>query len=230
MNTTVNMSHVRTDKDRVELFHIMVSKINRTIRDATRTDYIVLNIIKQLNKEDIIYDGKYYSFEKFMQRLEQDTNKGWIFGAKIRDDDQLKTVLIKMMAAIRNVIGKKEVTKELERFLETEHGYDVCNKLSVNLLNFLINYRYYDGFDTLMFLDIVYPELAQEIQRKKIADPPQILNAVRESGPKQAPPRRPDPPQSGGRRKSRSSKKTYPFYAKSNRNRTVRNRTVRNRK
>ena len=219
----VSMSHVRTDKDRVDLFHTMVNMINRTIKDASRTDYIVLNIVKQLNKEDIIYEGKYYSFEKFISKLEQDTRKGFIFGATIRDDDQLKTVLVKLMSAIRNVIGKREVTKELERFLETEHGYDICNKLSVNLLNFLINYRYYDGFDTLQFLDIIYPELAQEIQRKKIADPPQILNAVREGGPKQGPARRPDPPaaQSGGRRKTRGSKH-YPFGAKSKRNRTRR--------
>jgi hypothetical protein len=217
---SVMMSHIRTDKDRVELFHTMVNMINKTIKDASRTDYIVLNIIKQLNKEDIIYDGRYYSFEKFISKLEQDTRKGF-FNAKIRDDDQLKTFLVKLMAAIRNIIGKKEVTKELERFLDTEHGYDICNKLSVNLLNFLINYRYYDGFDTLQFLDIIYPELAQEIQRKKIADPPQILNAVREGGPKQGPPRRPDPPaaQSGGRRSTRSAKK-YPFGAKSRRNRT----------
>ena len=223
LNRSVNMSHIRTDKDRVELFHTMVHKITKTIRTASRTDYIVLNIVKQLNKEDIIYDGKYYSFEKFIGRVEEDTRKGFIFGAKIRDDDQLKTVLIKLMSAIRSIIGKKEVTKEVERFLETEHGYDICNKLSVNLLNFLINYTYYDGFDTLLFLDIIYPELAAEIQRKKIADPPQILNAVREAGPRPGPSRRPDPSaQSGGRRKTRSNKGTYPFGAKSKRNRTRR--------
>ena len=44
------MSHIRTDKDRVELFHAMIVRINKTIRDASRTDYIVLNIIKQLKK------------------------------------------------------------------------------------------------------------------------------------------------------------------------------------
>lgn len=220
--THTNMSHIRTDNDRVELFHTMVNMINTTIKDASRTDYIVLNIVKQLNKEDIMYEGRYYSFEKFISKLEQDTRRGFIFGARIRDDDQLKTVLVKLMSVIRNVIGKKEVTKELERFLESEHGYDISNKLSVNLLNFLINYRYYDGFDTLLFLDIIYPELAQEIQRKKIADPPQILNAAREGAPKQGPPRRPDPPaQSGGRRSARS-RKGYPFGAKSKRNRTRR--------
>lgn len=222
-----SMSHIRTDKDRVELFHAMVKKINTTIRDATRTDYIVLNIVKQLNKEDIIYDGIYYSFEKFIAKVEQDTRKGWVFNAKIRDDDQLKTVLIKLFAAIQKVISKREVTKELERFLDTEHGFDICNKLSVNLLNFLINYRYYDGFDTLLFLDTIYPELAQEIQRKKIADPPQILNAVREDRAKPAPYRRPDPTpaQTGGRRKTRSSKKNhYPFKRK--RNNTRRNTSL----
>ena len=219
-----NITHIRTDKDRVKLFHTMVNMINKTIKDASRTDYIVLNIVKQLNKEDIIYDGTYYNFEKFISKLEQATREGIIFNAKIRDSNQLKTILVKIFATIQKIIGKKEVTKELERFLETEHGYDICNKLSVNLLNFLINYRYYDGFDTLQFLDIIYPELAQEIQRKKIADPPQILNAVREGGPKQGPARRPDPPaaQSGGRRSTRSNKKSYPFGAKSKRNRTRR--------
>lgn len=219
-----NITHIRTDKDRVELFHTMVNMINKTIKDASRTDYIVLNIVKQLNKEDIAYNGTYYNFEEFISKLEQDTRKGFIFNAKIRDSDQLKTILVKIFATIQKIIGKKEVTKELERFLETEHGYDICNKLSVNLLNFLINYRYYDGFYTLQFLDIIYHELAQEIQRKKIADPPQILNAVREGGPKQGPARRPDPPaaQSGGRRSTRSGKKSYPFGAKSKRNRTRR--------
>lgn len=221
--SSYSMSHIRTDKDRVELFHAMIVRINKTIRDASRTDYIVLNIIKQLNKEDIIYDGIYYNFEKFIAKVEQDTRKGWVFNAKIRDDDQLKTVLVKLFASIQKVIGKKEVTKELERFLDTEHGYDICNKLSVNLFNFLINYRYYDGFDTLLFLDTIYPELAQEIQRKKIADPPQILNVAREDRGRPNPPRRPDPPpaQSGGRRKSRRNKsKQYPFMK---RNRTRRN-------
>jgi len=224
------MSHIRTDKDRVELFHAMVNKINKTIQTANRTDYIVLHIIKHLNKENIIYDGIYYNFEKFIKKVEQDTRKGFIFKTTtIRNSDQLKTLLVKIFATIQKIIGKKEITKELERFLETEHGYDICNKLSVNLFNFLINYHYYDGFDTLLFLDTIYPELAQEIQRKKIADPPQILNAIREERSKPAPYRRPEPPapapapaQTGGRRRSTRSSTTYPFQRK--RNRTRRNK------
>ena len=150
------MSHIRTDKDRVKLFHEMMKRINKTIKHASRTDYIILHIIKELNKEDIIYDGKYYSFEKFIAKVESDTKNRFIFlRSKIGDNDELKTILVELFAAIQKIIGKKEVTKELERFIDTKYGYDICNKLSVNLLNFLINYNYYDGFDTLLFLDTI---------------------------------------------------------------------------
>ena len=125
-----NINHIRTDKDRVKLFHTMVNMINKTIKDASRTDYIVLNIVKQLNKEDIIYNGKYYNFEEFISKLEQDTREGIIFNAKIRDSDQLKTILVKIFATIQKIIGKKEITKELERFLETEHEGE-CNDIGV---------------------------------------------------------------------------------------------------
>jgi len=195
----------------------MIKRIHKTIQMANKTDYLVLHIVKHLNKDEIIYDGIYYNFEKFIAKVESDT-KGF-FSTKVRDNDELKTILISLFSSIQKVIGKKELTKELEHFIDTKHGYDISNKLSINLLNFLVNYNYYYGFDTLKCLDIIYPELIQEIKRKKIPDPPQILDAVRDGGYKQeAPPRRPEPAaQAGGRRKTRSSKgKHYPFQGRRN--------------
>jgi hypothetical protein len=223
-NTRVDMSHVRTDKDRIELFNIMLDLVRSTIRDANKTDYIVLNVVKQLDKEDIHYEGKFHSFSNFINKIAQDTKRGFLGGAPIlKDGDQLKTILVKIFTAITSVISKKEISKEVDRFLENEYGYEISNKKSVNILNLLVNYHYYDKFDTLRFLDIIYPELASEIQAKKIADPPQVLNVARNDSrgkPASQYPKRSDPPPSGGQAGgSRRSKKSYPFTRRRSRTR-----------
>ena len=59
-NMTVDMSHIRTDKDRVELFHSMIELIKSTIKDAKKNDYISMNVVKKLDDEDIHYTVFYH--------------------------------------------------------------------------------------------------------------------------------------------------------------------------
>jgi len=220
-NMTVEMSHIRTDNDRIELFHDMVELIQDTLKDTNKHDYIVLDVVKKLNNEDVHYDGKFLTFSKFIDKIENDTRKkGWFYKeSKLKHDNQLKTILIKIFSAITNVISKKDVITEVNKFINNEYGYDISDKQSVNIFNLLLNYRYYYTFDTHKFIDIIYPELASETRLKRPPPPAQILDSSRNDTRKQGSfPKRTDapasgpPPQAGGTRRNRK-KTTYPFGA-----------------
>ena len=218
---TVEMSHIRTDNDRIDLFHDMVELIQDTLKDTNKHDYIVLDVVKKLNNEDVHYDGKFLSFPKFIDKIENDTRKkGWFYKeSKLKHDNQLKTVLIKIFSAITNVISKKDVVKEVSRFIENEYGYDISDKQSINIFNLLVNYRYYYTFDTHKFIEIIYPELASETRGKRPPPPSQILDSSRDESKRQGPyPKRVEgatsgpPPQAGGTRANKHKKSSiYPF-------------------
>jgi len=178
---------IRRERDLVELLHKAVSLIHDNIKSTRKNyiivkieqDYILLRIFKELNKETIFYDGKTLSFEEFIRAIEKATSRWWLVGSKIKTHDQVKTILIKIMAAIRNVVTRKAIPRELERFIKEEHGYNICNKDSINLLNFIINFKFYHDLNTRDFIDAIYPEIAEQssIRWNIIPNPPNVIEA-----------------------------------------------------
>jgi hypothetical protein len=178
---------IRRERDLVELLHKAVSLIYENIKTTRKNyivvqieqDYILLRIYKELNKESIFYDGKTLNFEEFIRAIQKDTSRWWLVGSKIKTHDQVKTILIKIMAAIRNIITRKAIPRELERFIKEEHGYNICNKDSINLLNFLINFKFYHDLNTRDLIDAIYPEIIEQssIRWNVIPDPPEVIEA-----------------------------------------------------
>lgn len=191
---------VKTEHDRVKLMHEAFELIYKTIYHSKKTNYIVLHVINNLNREEIYYNGRKKNFTEFVLAVLKDT-KGK-YSATIKTHNELKTILIKLMTAIRNVVIRKDDTKDVFEFIEMQHGFNISNKDSVNLLNFLINYDFFDTFNTNEFLKIMYPELAEKIVKRDIPDPPEILNA-------KLPPR-PQPPSNSSRNKPRNAARNAP--------------------
>ena len=178
---------IRRERDLVELLHKAVSLIYNNIKTTRKNyivvqieqDYILLRIYKELNKESLFYDGKTLNFEEFIRAIQKDTSRWWLVGSKIKTHDQVKTILIKIMAAIRNIITRKAIPRELEHFIKEEHGYNICNKDSINLLNFLINFKFYHDLNTRDLIDAIYPEIIEQssIRWNVIPDPPEVIEA-----------------------------------------------------
>ena len=110
-------------------------------------------------------------FRDFVAEVVKDTaHHGWIswlWKTKVTNLVELKSILLKLMTVIKNVMVKKVETHDVFEFIDTEFGYNVSNKDSINFLNFLINYKFYDSFDTVQMLRSVYPELAEKVGEKK---------------------------------------------------------------
>jgi hypothetical protein len=175
------MITIRRDSDLIKLLHEAVSFIHANMQSKKligyEDDFIIDRIFKELNKETIYYDSKSLDFKNFIAAVKKDTAHWWLLGSKINKPEQAKTILVKIMSAIRNIITRKAVPKKLEQFIKEEHGYDISNKDSVNLLNFLINFKFYHDLSTHDFMSAIYPELAEKITWKSVPNPPNIINA-----------------------------------------------------
>lgn len=175
---------IKTEKDRIKYLNTAFKFIHENISDSNKKDIIILSIFKNLNKEKFYYNGDIMNFTEFIHAVVKDTTPGW-FGKSsyVKTHSELKTILIKLMTAIRNVIVRKENLKDVLEFIENEHGFNISNKDSVNILNFIINYKFFDNFDTYDFLKTMYPELSEKVVKKDIPDPPEILDAKVSSKP-----------------------------------------------
>jgi hypothetical protein len=169
-----------TPKDYVKYFHTMVSNIENTINSKNKFKKqedvpILLEIINKLEKEMIAYDTKQYSFSEFIHMVKKDTKTSTFFGlfssdSKIKTIHELNGLFVKIMNAIKNVVI---VPKKIpERFKDELEGkgkeFIISKSLSINILNLLINFNLTDKFDTMTFIEKIYPELAKYIPTKEM--------------------------------------------------------------
>lgn len=188
-----NKFPIRTESDYVKALHAVFSLMDDSIQSTRKNqivrlveeDYIIQRIFDELNDESTLYyDGKLLDFEEFVHAVAKDTKPG-LFSkllrqqAKIKKYSQVKTILIKLVVALQNMIDKKAVPKGVDRFIKKEYGYDISNKDTINLLNFLVNYKFYHDLNLHAFLEAVYPELIEDksIVWKTIPDPPDIIDS-----------------------------------------------------
>jgi hypothetical protein len=113
---------IKTEHDRVKLMHTAFRLIDDTIRHFKKTDYVVLHVINNLKKEKMYYNGRIVDFADFVYAVVHDT-KGR-HSSVIKTHNELKTILIKLMTAIRNVVVKKDDTKDVFEFIDIEHGFN----------------------------------------------------------------------------------------------------------
>jgi len=173
---------IMSEKHRVALVHDAFKLILENIKHSKKTDYIILHVFEMLNKEKVYYNGKPMDFTEFIKAVEYDTSSYW-FSAKVKNVVELKAILVKLMTAIKNVILKKREMHDVFDFIDNEYGYDISHKDSLNFLNFLINYKFYDQYDTFEMLRTVYPELAEKAgdEKEEPMDVLEIRHKVKKS-------------------------------------------------
>jgi hypothetical protein len=178
-----------TDKDRIKYFHEMISHIEDTIDTRhkfknTQDVPILLKIIDVLEKERISYDSKLLSFSEFIREVKKDTkSSSSFFGlfskeSKVKQGDDLNKIFKKLMDPIKNIIVAKKLPARFESDLE-EKGQEfiISNKLSVNILNLLINFNLTDKLDTMIFIKKIYPALIKYISTREM----NLLNGTRKN-------------------------------------------------
>jgi hypothetical protein len=176
-----------TPKDYVKYFHEMVSHIEDTIESKHKFKKqeevpILLEIIDTLEKEMISYDSKRVSFSKFIHEVKKDTSTkgflGWFSkDSKVKTIHELNDLFKKIMTAIKNIIIEKKLPDRFESKLKKNGKEFILSEvLSINILNLLINFKTTDTFDTLTFIEEIYPELVKHISVIKI----DILNNTRQ--------------------------------------------------
>ena len=167
-----------TPKDYVNYFHTMVSHIENTIKAKHKFKKeedvpILLEIVDTLEKEMITYDSKRYSFSEFIHAIKEHTKTSTFFGlfskdSKVKTIHELNDLFKKLMTAIKNVVVvPQKLPERFEDELERKGKEFVISKaLSINILNLLINFKLTEKFDTMVFIEKIYPELAKYIPKK----------------------------------------------------------------
>ncbi len=159
-------------KEALEMLHDAVTLMYENFQIKKRKNYNLLAIFSNLKKRVVYYDGNIFNdFEDFLYQVIKDTSKPIFFRKpKITKQYQLKNILVNILLAIKFVTP--EMSAELKKFIEKEHGYDISNNNTLNLFNFIINFKYYGEIDTRKMIELIYPELlTNKIDRKIIEDP-----------------------------------------------------------
>ena len=169
-----------TPKDYVKYFHEMVSNIEKTIKSKHKFKKqedvpILLEIIDKLETERISYDKKQLSFSEFIHEVNADTSTKGFLGL-FSKDSKVKT--IDDLNNIKNIIVAKKLPARFESDLE-EKGQEfiISNKLSVNILNLLINFNLTDKLDTMIFIKKIFPALIKYISTREM----NLLNGTRKN-------------------------------------------------
>jgi len=167
-----------TPKDYVKYFHTMISHIESTIQSRQKYKQkenvpIILGIVDTLDKEMLTYNSKRYNFSNFIHKIKEDTKISTFFGlfssdSKIKTIHELHDLFKKLMTAIKNSIVEKKLPEYFEDELYKSKEFIISKALSINILNLLINFTLTEKFDTMIFIEKIYPELAKHIPKKEI--------------------------------------------------------------
>jgi len=150
--------------ERVELVNQAFKLIKKNMNLSKDKHELVLELFELFSEKVIYYNAKVLRFEEFINEVIQDTNKTGIFykSTKIKTLAELKKIFILLLGVIRNVVASEEISRDIKKFIKEEYGYHISNKDTINILNFLINYRMYNDFNTIELMDELYPEILEK--------------------------------------------------------------------
>jgi hypothetical protein len=158
------------DNESIALMHQALTLLEEVIEIYKNKKYNLLSIFKHLKSKTAYYDGEVYEFFDFIKIAKKDTKGGYFKKPKASTKSVLRNILVNILIAIRSI--RHEQSKELKKFIEEEIGYDiVTNSQTLNLLNFFLNFRIYDNFDTVYFVNKIIPGLIENSRvTKKVFD------------------------------------------------------------
>ena len=158
-------------QEAIEMLHDAMKLIYENFQIKKTKNYNLLAIFSNLKKRVVYYDGNIFDYEQFLEQAIKDTSKSTFFKkTKVTKQYQLKNILVNLLIAIKNVTP--DMSSDLKKFIEKEHGYDISNNNTLNLFNFIINFKYYGEIDTRKLIELIYPELlTNKVDRKLIEDP-----------------------------------------------------------
>jgi len=150
--------------ERVELVNDAFKLIKKNMHLSKEKHELVLELFELFDKKIIYYNAKVLRFEEFIDEVIKDTNNTGIFyrSTKIKTLSELKKIFVLLLGVIRNVVASEEISRDVKKFIKEEYGYQISNKDTINILNFLINYRMYNDFNTIELMDELYPEIIEK--------------------------------------------------------------------
>lgn len=161
-------------KEALEMLHDAMKLIKENFEIKKTKNYNLLAIFSNLKKKIVYYDGNILDFEQFLEYAIKDTSKGSFFKkTKVTKQYQLKNILVNLLIAIKYVTP--DMSAELKIFIDSEHGYKISNNNTLNLFNFIINFKYHGEIDTRKMIEIIYPELLTSKINQIIIGPPPIF-------------------------------------------------------
>ena len=144
------------DRDLKKLVRKAFKTLRRNFTVYKTRKYQILTIFKEFKHQIIYYDGNRISFNTFLNRVIEEFKD-------LKSPLRLycKDLLIQLMTIMKEI--SPLMSHRLRQFINTQHGYKVTDSDSINLLNFLLNYKYYGEIDTLALIKDVYPELLEHV-------------------------------------------------------------------
>jgi hypothetical protein len=161
-------------KEALEMLHDAIKLIYENFQIKKTKNYNLLAIFSNLKRRIVYYDGNILDYEQFLEYAIKDTSKGSFFKrTKVTKQYQLKNILVNLLIGIKHVTP--DMSFELKKFIKEEHGYEISNNNTLNLFNFIINFKYHGEIDTRKMIEIIYPELLTSKINQIIIGPPTIF-------------------------------------------------------
>ena len=145
------------DRDLKKLVRKAFKTLRRNFTVYKTRKYQILTIFKEFKHQIIYYDGNRISFNTFLNRVIEEFKD-------LKPPLRLycKDLLIQLMTIMKEI--SPLMSHRLRQFINTQYGYKVTDSDSINLLNFLLNYKYYGEIDTLALVKDIYPELLDHVK------------------------------------------------------------------
>jgi hypothetical protein len=156
---TLTKFEANADKESLALMHEALKLLRDVYKIYVKRKYYLLSILSHLKTKTAYYNGKIYdNFFDFIDAAYADTKPGLFSGPKAKRKSDLRNILINIIQAVKSVKG--EQTQELKDFISNQFGYKISESSeTANLLNFLLNFRVYDEFDTAKFIKKIFPDI-----------------------------------------------------------------------
>jgi hypothetical protein len=167
------------DKVALDMLHNAMKLIQENFLIKKTKNYNLLAIFSNLKRRIVYYDGNILDYEQFLEEAIKDTApvKKFLFKkttiTKVTKQYQLKNILVNLLIAIKHVTP--DISPELKKFIEQEHGYKISNNSTLNLFNFIINFKYFGEIDTRKMIELIYPELLTNKVDRLIIEPPKVF-------------------------------------------------------
>jgi hypothetical protein len=147
-------------KDRIEAVNMVFNAIRKNINASKKT--FLKTLVNSLDEQRTFYNKSFLNFTQFIDMVIRDSSKGFFTNPKLKEDQELKDIILKLLSFISVVISKGKVQRDVEDYIKKSVEFKITNKETLNILNLLINYKNPITIDTLEFLEVIVPDFYEK--------------------------------------------------------------------